>query len=293
MMERIWTGDSTYSLTVSHPTLVSIQVRFWATCDFQLVRELNYLAITEEAYSNLHVTRLRKNVGTSRLNNWKPVSVEQLVSFLEVQDKTFKEDFFLRCLESQVLILHHSSHLEFRPDARLKGTQGPIAQLVSRIYEKHRIGQRKPDETFIKETETLENIPPTPKHPIWGANEKGILARSGWSHLCLYVPNSSLALNHAENLASRFVLDKKVFHNCETSRSGGARKLTDSKYGRSLNKGLRELAMWILTEKPQKNQLKEMQSAFPSITNFNKLMEFRHEHRRGRGRNYKFSSSDY
>ncbi|CAG5166119.1 uncharacterized protein ALTATR162_LOCUS6885 [Alternaria atra] len=291
-MERIWTGDSTYSLALSHPTLISIQVRFWVTYKFELIRELNYLAITEEAYNSLSFSRRRKNLGISRMNHWKPISADHLVSFLEDKDNTFKEDFFLRCLKSQVLVLHHSSHLEFRPDARLRGTQGPVAELVSEIYEKHRIGQRKPDEAFIKELETIENILPTPEHAFWSANKKGILARDMTSDLCLYIPDSSLALNRAENLASRFSLDKKVFRNCVTSRHGGADRHGSEDWP-SLNCGLQELASWIMEDRPKRDQLKEIQSAFPSITDFNKFMEFRHEHRRGRGRNYKFSSSDY
>jgi hypothetical protein len=291
-MEQIWTGDSTYSLALSHPTLVPIQVRFWVTYDFELIRELNYLAITKEAYSSLNLSGRRKDLGTSGMKDWKHVSGKELVSFLEDQEKAFKEDFLLRCLESQVRVLHHVSHLEFRPDARLKGTEGPVAELVSEIYNKHRIGRRKPDEAFIKEIETIECIPPTPEHPIWSANEKGILVRSKFPRLCLYVTDSSLALNRAENLASRFSLHGKVFHYCKTSHSGGAPGSYSSTHTYEIDKALKELALWIMTEKPKRSQLEEIQSAFPSTADFNRFMEFRHEHKRGRGHDYKFLGDD-
>lgn len=119
-MEQIWTGDS--ATTLSHPTLISVQVRFWVTHDWRLVRELNYLTITEEAYSDL--LRKRNKLRIVEAPKWKRISAQRLVSFVKDKDKEFREDFFIRCLERQVLVLHHSPRMDLRHDARISGKRG-------------------------------------------------------------------------------------------------------------------------------------------------------------------------
>lgn len=284
-MEQIWTGDSTYSTSPSHSTLVSLQVRFWVTKEWELVRELNYLAITKEAYNILMKSRKRKELKPSEAYKWGRISGERLVSFARDQDKTFREDFLLRCLERQVLVLHHTPRIAFRPDARLKGTRGPVSELVSTIYNKHRIGFRKPDEAFIRDIETIENISPTPQHPFWSAYQNGILVSGRMCGLCLYVTNRNVAFDRfAENLASRFSLDSEVFNACLTS-SGGAllrgsfREKNWSTQCRieTARGALQDLASWIIKEKPAKVDLMEMQNDFPDMIMFGKLMKFRDE----------------
>jgi hypothetical protein len=73
-LEQIWTGDSATAishLTRSHPTLVSVQVRFWVTQKWRLVRELNYLAITKEAYDDLGKREMQR---PARGHKWKRIS---------------------------------------------------------------------------------------------------------------------------------------------------------------------------------------------------------------------------
>jgi hypothetical protein len=126
IMEQVWTGDSAYSTTLSHmtlpcSTLVSVQVRFWVTGNWELVRELNYFAITEDAYDGLISSRAPEAPVSSKEGKRCRVSVEQLVSFMEAEELTFRGDFFLRCLERQVLFLHLTPRIVSRNDARIQG----------------------------------------------------------------------------------------------------------------------------------------------------------------------------
>jgi hypothetical protein len=57
-----------------------------------------------------------------------------------------------------VLFLHHSPRMELRHDARTNDKRGPVCELVTEIYDMHRIGQRKPNEVFIREVKTIERI---------------------------------------------------------------------------------------------------------------------------------------
>jgi hypothetical protein len=271
-LEQIWTGDSATALshpTLSHPTLISVQVRFWVTEFWKLVRELNYLAITKEAYDDLGK---RVTQRPARYHKWKRISAQQLVSFVKDEDKASREDFFLRCLERQVLVLHHSPRMQLQNDARLNGKRGPVSELVAAIYGMHQIGQRKPNEAFIREVETSEEIPPAAGHAFWSAYENGILATGYFGRLCLFVPNKSVATNRlVENLASRFSLDGRIFDPCVTSDSGALlkdpffRKLWRPSFcnipRRLQAKELREIGSWILKKKPKMSQLMEMQDA--------------------------------
>jgi hypothetical protein len=288
-LEQIWTGDSATALshlTLSHPTLISVQVRFWVTQKWRLVRELNYLAITKEAYDDLWK---REMLRPARDHKWKRISAQRLVSFVRDEDKAFREDFFLRCLERQVLFLHHAPRMQLRYDARLNGKRGPVSELVAAVYNMHQIGQRKPNEAFIREVETSETIPPAPGHAFWSAHENGILAIGNLERRpCLLVPDKSVAFNRlAENIASRFSLDGQVFDACMTSDSGALRndswtrifyKIPHQVCGipRPLkNEELQKLASWIIEKKPKRSQLMEMRDAFPDLTLFDQLVESR------------------
>jgi hypothetical protein len=288
-IEQIWTNDSTHPMTLSYPTLVSMQARFWVTSDWELVRELNYFAITEEALNDLISPWKRKKLGISKDCKWRRVSMKKLVESMEVEDKTFRKDFFLRCLQRQVLVLHHAPRIAFRHDARLKGTRGPVSEVVAYIYNIHRIGYRKPAEAFIRESETIENIPPTPECPPWDTNDNGVLVKGSLDKLCLYVTDKAVAFERlVENLVSRFALDGEVFNACHASNSG-ALLYPSLGRGRVWNKtcrletvpgALHTLAKWIVEKKPKESDLMEMRSTFPDMNMFDRLVNFRSTYRK-------------
>ena len=288
-IEQIWTNNSTYPMTLSYPTLLSMQARFWVTKNWELVRELNYIAITEEALNDLILPWKRNRLGLSKDCKLRRVSMQKLVESMEVEDKIFRKDFFLRCLQRQVLVLHHAPRIAFQHDARLKGTRGPVSELVSYIYNIHRIGYRKPAEAFIRESETIENIPPTPECPPWDTYDNGVLVRGDLDKLCLYVTDKAVAFERlVENLVSRFALDGEVFNACHASDSG-ALLYTSSGRGRVWNKtcrletvpgALETLAKWIVEKKPKESQLMEMRSIFPDINMFDRLVELRSTYRK-------------
>ncbi|KAF1847824.1 uncharacterized protein K460DRAFT_363850 [Cucurbitaria berberidis CBS 394.84] len=288
-VEQIWTGDRTYSEILSStscPTLVSLQVRFWVGQDWELVRELTYLAITEEAFKDL--TSLYKHRELDPPESWKCAPVEQFVSLVDQENRAYRDDFFIRCLERQVLLFRHTPRMEFRYDARLTSSIGPVGQLVSSIYTRYRIGNRKPTEAFIRHCDTTENILPKPGNPLWSANDNGILVSGDSFRLCLYVTNKEQLVftssRVVKNLASRFALDEQIFHACLADENGILKASQSKRRDWSTQcrlgsdpGGLVDLAMWIIEIRKSRVQLMEMRSEFSSIDMFDKFMKFEEE----------------
>jgi hypothetical protein len=252
------------------------------------MREITYLAITIDAYKRLIPQSMRRKL----TEKWKTVSAERFVSFMEDIDQTFREDYLLRCLEEQTLILHHAPQLRFQQDARLS-RPGRLRQLVSSTYHMFRIGYIRPQQAFIRETETTENIIPKPEHALWDKHKNGILVRGPPFGLCLYVTTSRADfLAHPKeffkNLASRFTLDEQVF-NARTAHSAGVyrgsmRKSKDWSQQQHLaadEECLDLLAEWILSIISDRKRLERRRDLFPSIDMFEMLVRFIKRYNRG------------
>ena len=273
-VEQVWTGNATYSTTLSttlRSTLVSMEVNFYTKPDHQLVRELTYLAITMEAYEELTTSYYRSK--RASLGRWKTISSDRILTFVESEDKTIKDDFLLRCLENQAFVSHHSPKMHFRRDARLKSRAGRVTQLVRDIYHTYRIGLREPTESFIRNFDVTENIAPKPEHPIWSAHTGGVLAKtSEYGKFILYVANKRLfgvsTSWLVKNLASRMSPEAQIF-DCSQPK-GSCWTATD-------DKTLSRIARWIVSQRLARDQLVEMRGAFPDAGIFQKLLQFKDE----------------
>jgi hypothetical protein len=71
-----------------------VLARFCVTNEWELVRDLDYLAIAVEAYNNFKVSRTRKIPKLSKEYRWSRLPADKSVSFLEDEDKSFEEEFF-------------------------------------------------------------------------------------------------------------------------------------------------------------------------------------------------------
>lgn len=275
--EQVWTDDSTYCASLhnsTRPTLVSLQVRFWVSESWELMRELTYMAITDEAYDQLLPSEKRQELGLA--TDWKFVEEGALVNLIERENNKFKDDFFLRCLEQQVLVLHHVPCMKFRPDARFQCSTGRLGKLVSSIYKTYQRGIRRPMEPFIRDIDASENILPGSEHPIWSTNQHGVLVSGGLSGLCLYVTNRYRAKQNNksswlfQNLANRLTLNELIFKaRIGKTKAGPNYVSLGSDHG-----VLTKLAEWIISEQPTRIPMDLLKDDFPDMELFRKLVLF-------------------
>jgi hypothetical protein len=292
-IEKIWTGDPGSITTLadtSSPTLLSLQAKYRVRGNWELEQEITYLAITLEAYERLVPSTIRSHL--KLLEDVKSLRVERFLSCIEKQNQISKTDFFLRCLQRQVLVLHHGSGLKFKPDGRVKCSRGRVSETVSMIYNMYRVGQHKPTQAFIRDFSTTEHITPTPEHALWSKNINGVLVHESGSEICLYVIKGAASdfreNTLLKNLASRFRPDTEVFHACLTTYTGaplhGSRDTTRKWITKSSlasdTDSLDDFAEWLvsLSKRLGRHEFKEMRNIFPDAAMFEKLRRVRKTH---------------
>lgn len=296
-MEEIWSGEVAHLAahsSVSCSIMVFVQTTFWVGLRFELIRQLTYLAIAEEAFNMLD--GLSDPRTHAPWNNGAAVSAEDFLSAIRKETDDSKEFYFERCLERYVGHLYTASaknsrsrgavEPHFQKDARFKRSPGLVHDLVKWCYSKFCIGDRKPTEAAIRHLESTESVV-KPDHKLWSKYPMGILAVNNYGHFCLYAIDVK---DHyfspkwlVRSLASRLAVDGVLFRIREASANGTAYRV---RRGREWSKncslgnildGMYIIARWILSTRLSREQLERQCGAILDAEMLDKLKEFREE----------------
>lgn len=171
-LEAEWVGQSSHNVKRPYrcsPVLARIRTSFFVGSEFELVRELTYLAITEPAYDKLF------GQGSQKAKMWKLKS-EDPAETLDITDefrsycKMRESDHLSCCIARRSFCFHpagpataegRAQHFDVLPDEDPKSFEVDkcMQGIVHRVYETCRIGRRRPKETFLRNPEFVHKIP--------------------------------------------------------------------------------------------------------------------------------------
>ncbi|PVI00615.1 hypothetical protein DM02DRAFT_671842 [Periconia macrospinosa] len=303
-IEEMWTGVTAYSPTFSNTigrTIVSVHTRFWLSKDWHFTRELNYLAITEEAYKILcekfwgeefcerywDVTKDENAAlqpqAESSTDNFQPyftkafsiaksVSEDEFVSMVYENNDVSKNEILRRCTQGQAFFLH-DSNMDFKRNNALKIKRGRLGELVTSVYRKYKNGTREPDEAFLRHMSMTRDIRSKVENESSDLDDDETLVYdTKQRRFCLFVApreQETFTLDWlVRTLASKFTSKADLFMTRKT-------KANNPRVCLGSDPELRlEMANWIISIQPSDAHLKQMKREFPDEALFNALIEY-------------------
>jgi hypothetical protein len=232
-IEDKWTGKFRFSKPFQNnesPVYAQFRISYFINHEWDQVRELTYLALSEDArqYLMKHIGVQQKNEDFAPLNCSQKALVDAVD---EVLHRDVRSDFLLalsgktfaiyRKIVPVITSTAESTFLEVKEERMFKrldiDEDGPgfkMHQIVHNIYNDYRHGRREPDETFLRLSSRVDSQ----GRPLWkdweaGDNFKGPDSTGlGWNQILVHgrVPDFNRPIPKGRPDYCLFVLDGQV-----------------------------------------------------------------------------------